>query len=576
MRSKLLLLVAFTLAVMLAMTNVLGGHAQPVEGSGPDLSKIDPAIVQLINSGAKGRIPVIVHIDKKDKAKAISDKGKGLGNQSTKASDDLRKQLAKESDDLRKQAARDAEDLIKQKGGEKKRSLDIVNGSSGLVPPSAIEALSRNPKVEYISYDAPVGAQGPFTGDMVDYSVLVNAPAVWAMGYTGAGGGVAAIDSGIQPNASAGLPANKIVASVNLASDTALDPGGHGTHIAGIIGGKGADWSGVAPGVNLINVRVLEQGGGSTLSQVIAGVQWVISNRKQYNIRVMNLSLGGLPSVSYKYDPLASAVESAWQSGIVVIAAAGNTGDAPGTIHTPGHDPYVVTVGALDPAGTLDRTDDSIAFYSSRGPTLAGQTKPDLVAAGRKVVSVRAPGSYLDTLLPDRVVDNLYFRLSGTSQATAVVSGVAALLIQKYPNLKPDQVKYLLKRGTIPLPNVSANVQGVGSIDAYAAATTPAGSKDNRGLRPADRFASMGLAAIVKTTPPTWKDPTFHNGVDSRNITWDNLTWDNITWDNLTWDNLFWDNITWDNLFWDNVTWDNITWDSAFWDSIGWDSFTAD
>ncbi len=483
-----------------------------------------------------------------------------------------------------------AASLMAAGGGRGQRSLGLINGVAGTMPLAAIRALSRNPEVEFIAYDSPVGAQGVFSGDMVDYAALVNAPAVWALGYTGAGVGVAVIDSGVRENPAAGLDPSRVVATVDLAagvdpqlvvatvnaaSSAADDPGGHGTHIAGIIAGKGTEWSGVAPDANIIDIRVLGENGGASLSTVIAGIQWAVNNRTQYNIRIINLSLGGLPSVSYLNDPLSAAAEMAWHAGLVVVAAAGNGGQ-PGTIHTPGQDPYVVTVGALDPSGTLGRADDVVAYYSSQGPTLAGQTKPDVVAPGRKVVSLRAPGSYLDVLLPDRVVALDYFRLSGSSQATAVVSGLAALLIQKNPSLRPDEVKYLLKQSALPIAGYTANVQGAGSIDAYRAATYPEKRKDNRGLRPSNGYASRSFAFADKTVPLTWKDLNAHNGVDSKGVTWDSVTWDNVTWDSVTWDNIFWDGVMWDGVMWDGVTWDGVFWDSANWDSVGWDAFTID
>ncbi|MBI2165436.1 MAG: S8 family peptidase [Chloroflexi bacterium] len=549
MISKTALTMALRLGLLAALilSSLLPSVGQAAKAG--DTEKIDPYLAALIDSGASGPFPVIVQIQP-------GSPGKGSPPEQAKAEH--------------------AKDLITKASGKPGRALGIVNGASGQLKPAAIKALSKNPNVQYISYDGVIGQQSLFSGDMVDYAALVNAPAAWAKGYTGAGVGVAVLDSGIQPNADLGLGSDRIVASVNLASDTALDPGGHGTHIAGIIGGKGNGWSGVAPDANLINVRVLEAGGGARLSTVVAGIQWVVNNRKAYNIQVLNISLGMTPAVSYKQDPLAGAVEMAWHAGIVVVAAAGNSGSSNGTIHSPGHDPYVVTVGALDPAGTLGVDDDTVAFYSSRGPTLAWHTKPDLLTPGRKVVSLRVPESYLDLALPDRVVETGYFRLSGTSQATAVASGVAALLLQKDPSLKPDQVKYILKHASRPLAGFDANAQGSGVLDASSAVTYTEVRKDNRGLRPSNGFAATCLKCISKTVPPSWKDLSFSGGVDSRGTSWTNVTWDNVLWDNVTWDNLLWDNVLWDNVFWDNVLWDNVTWDSAAWDSAGWDAASFD
>ncbi|MCA1645817.1 MAG: S8 family serine peptidase, partial [Chloroflexi bacterium] len=309
--------------------------------------------------------------------------------------------------------------------------------------------------------------------------VLVNK--AWPQSTGGAGVTVAVLDSGVAPDLDLG---SRILASVSFAGTAAQpDPGGHGTHIAGIVAGSGArsagQYIGMAPAANVVDVRVLDANGNGRLSSVIRGVEWVLAHRAQYNIRVINLSLGAPPAPSYRTDLLASAVEMAWRRGIVVVVASGNAGPAGGTVQSPGNDPYAITVGATDDNGTLSLADDVLAWFSSWGTPAGGQPKPDLVAPGRRLVSIRVPGSTLDGLLADHRVTasngSSYFRLTGTSQATGVVSGTAALMLARQPALTPDQVKKILvattqgygPNGTPVLPDPSAD--GSGLLNAQAA-----------------------------------------------------------------------------------------------------------
>src|SRR5439155_7291548 len=209
----------------------------------------------------------------------------------------------------------------------------------------------------------------------------------------------------------------------------------------------------------LIDVRVIGASGSTNVSTVLRGLQWVLAHRSTYNIRVVNMSLGALTSVSYRQDPLATAVEVLTFANVTVVAAAGNAGPGGGTITTPGDDPYAITVGALDDNETITTDDDALPMWSSRGPTSAdGIAKPDLVAPGRKMVSLRAPGSTLDLLYPERRIAGTdagtpaYFRMSGTSMAAPVVTGIVALMLERNPSLTPAQVKHRLLESASPLP----------------------------------------------------------------------------------------------------------------------------
>jgi serine protease AprX len=350
-----------------------------------------------------------------------------------------------------------------------------------------LDALSRDSAFAHISADLPVAP------DMAITNKVTGASAVWqgtssllgsTPGYTGAGIGVAVVDSGIAPH---NAISDRVVARVNLVSwepPTTGDPYGHGTHVAGIIGGNTtaakyttpAFAGGSAPGVRLIDVRVLGSNGMGYTSDVIAGIDWATANRAQYGIRIINLSLGHAVAEPSITDPLCQAVARAVKAGIVVVASAGNYGQtstgAPvlGGITSPGNSPYALTVGAIDTAGTVDRSDDTIAPYSSRGPTAFDMgVKPDVVAPGTRLVSLEAQNSYLSLHYPNWHIagsgKNAYFRLSGTSMSTAVVSGGVALLLDAQDGLTPGQVKVALQMGASFVPDGGLVGAGAGSVN---------------------------------------------------------------------------------------------------------------
>jgi serine protease AprX len=351
------------------------------------------------------------------------------------------------------------------------------------------EALKRDPSVAHISKDLPVAA------DMAITNKVTRADAVWqgtsgllglggTPGYQGAGIGVAVIDSGISQHSAIG---SRVVARVNLVSTepgVSGDPFGHGTHVAGMIGGSGAAATrvtsaysgGSAPAVRFIDIRVLGRTGVGYTSDVLAGIDWAIANRTRYGIRIINLSLGHSVAEPAATDPLCIAVERAAEAGIVVVASAGNYGVTStgvpvlGGITSPGNSPAALTVGAVDTNGTADRSDDRVAPYSSRGPTRFDfAVKPDVVAPGTRIVSLEANGSYLASTYPQWHVagtgTNGYFRLSGTSMATGVVSGGVALLLNAEPSLTPAQVKVVLQTGARFIPSAGMIAGGTGTVD---------------------------------------------------------------------------------------------------------------
>jgi serine protease AprX len=352
--------------------------------------------------------------------------------------------------------------------------LPLVNGVVALVDHNGIVTLSNQSNVAYISKDRTL------TSFLSNAAVAVNAPAAWKSNYTGTGIGVALIDSGVNAHpdfyTTSLLPSSRVVYNQSFVSgdSDAGDDYGHGTHIAGLIAGNGVSstgflfshsFKGIAPNANIVNLRVLDANGIATDSTVIAAIDKAISLKSRYNIRIINLSLGRAVYESYKLDPLCQAVEKAWKSGIVVVVAAGNSGrflptGGYATVSSPGNDPYVLTVGSMKPMGTPDRTDDLIASYSSKGPSVVDHiVKPDIVAPGNLLVSTETPNTMLYKAEPGNQVpysyyvyggtsspSKSYFTLSGTSMATGVVSGVVADLLQARPQMTPDQVKARLMK----------------------------------------------------------------------------------------------------------------------------------
>jgi serine protease AprX len=355
--------------------------------------------------------------------------------------------------------------VVNSAGGRITSQLEIITGVAADLPLDAIAVLSKNPAITAITPNGPVYMVGLKPGSSrvpsTDYPELVGADLVWQQGVIGSGVGVAVVDSGLAWHPGLflnekGKPANRVVAWVDFVQGKALpqDPNGHGTHVAGIIANSEKDaegqWGGVAPGVKLVGVRVLDKEGVGTYERVIQGIDWVVKNKERYNIRVMNLSIVSPAQSPYWADPINQAAMKAWKAGIVVVTAAGNGGPAPMTIGVPGNTPYVITVGAFTDNYTPDNwNDDSITPFSAAGPTLDAFVKPDVVAPGAHMVSSMLAHAYLARQHEANKLTAFYFSMAGTSQATAVVSGVAALILAKYPELTPDEVKFRLQASSL-------------------------------------------------------------------------------------------------------------------------------
>jgi serine protease AprX len=368
-------------------------------------------------------------------------------------------------------------ELVRAHGGRVTDSLPIINGLAAKLSAAEAKSLASARGIKAVSLNAPVrktgllssvvnGLLGNLLNLQTTYNQSVDSDQGWGKGYTGKGVGVAVIDTGIAGGLkdfriSQSDTRSRVVGSavINPYATTATDKYGHGTHVAGIIGGNGLDRSstdklygdyvGVAPESNLISVKVSDDTGGATVLDVIYGLQFVVDHKDDYSIRVANLSLESTVAESYKTDPLDAAVESAWFHGIVVVAAAGNRGsDSDAVRYAPANDPYAITVGGVDDQGTDSIYDDKLASWSSRGTTQDGYSKPEVTAPGAHITSLLAPNSEFKTLCPTCIVSGEYMKIGGTSMAAPMVSGAAALMLQKNPALTPNQVKGALMATT--------------------------------------------------------------------------------------------------------------------------------
>ena len=483
---------------------------------------------------------------------------------------------------------------VTRASGTLKHALAIVGAVSARMKGVQVLKLTRDSEVDYVVKDQKLRAQFDPALDSAKAQtpgiIEVAAPQVWSqLGMTGQGVGIAIVDSGVYPHPDL---AGRIVASIDfttasptVSSTSTGDPGGHGTHVAGLVAGdgtaSGGAFTGVAPRANIINVRVIDANGSSNVSTILRGLQWVLANRATYNIKVVNLSLGATPAASYKSDLMATAAEVLNFAGVTVVVSAGNTGPLAGTVTTPGTDPYVVTVGALDDNGTSLPLDDLMSVFSARGRTTFDYlSKPDLVAPGRKMVSLRSPGSSLDTLFPDRQVTANgtltadYYRLSGTSMAAPIVAGVVALMVERNPSLSPAQIKKRLKSTATALMFGTAFDRGAGLVNAYKAVSSVDPGREYAPDRVSDAFAK-DMRKFIQGQPFVWRDLTYHGGVDTAGMTWEGVTWENVRWDAVTWENVTWEGFTWEGVTWEGVTWETLTWQSTDQQSTGAQSGTG-
>ena len=474
---------------------------------------------------------------------------------------------------------------VRRLGGQVTRALPIIAGFAATVPAAAAGGLAGLPGVRAVTPDDRVRVQGTASSGGIRsvYPKVVKADAAWNRGVTGSGVTVAVLDTGVAPN----LPdlAGRLVQVTDDLSGQATpcknlsgeldcsDRYGHGTFIAGLVAGNGASsggkWKGVAPGARVLSVKTAGADGSADVSNILAAIQWVVSFKDRYNIRVLNLSLGTDSRQDWRVDPLNYAVERAWAAGMTVVVAASNEGPAPGTITKPADDPWVITVGATDDRGTAGVSDDLLPDFSGRGPTAHGLAKPDVVAPGAHVISLRAPGSTVDTQFPN-YVDGSYRQGSGTSMATGVVSGAVALMLQANPGFTPDRVKYALQATARKAASNDPMAVGSGLVDANAAAfSAPAGTA-NQGLARSNGQGSLALSRGSVQVKTNDLIGSVLGPVLGATLTAQLLLWNPGGYTGAKWVPSDWYLSTWEVYRWNRVSWYGNDWPGYRWHGSSW------
>jgi len=519
-----------------------------------------------------------------------------------------------------------ADQLVTSLGGHIQRHISLINAVVADVPASALPELRASAAIAQVTMNAAVqllddsyGSSGGWyssasnANSMYGIASMDGAHTYWNAGYTGQGVGVAMIDSGVAPVDGLNTP-GKVINGPDLSFESPypslqyLDTLGHGTHMAGIIAGRDSavtsvssndttHFLGMAPDAQILSVKVADAHGQTDVSQVLAAIDWVVQHQNDngMNIRVLNLSYGTDSSQSYVLDPLAYAAEQAWLHGIVVVVAAGNQGNYSNGLENPAIDPYVIAVGASNTHNSTWVRYHTPASFTSEGD---GTRNPDLSAPGVHIVSLRDPGSFIDTQFgATAIVNNRFFLGSGTSQAAAVVSGAAALLLSQRPGLTPDQVKALLVGHThsmygptdlkgsgelnlaavlnAPTPAAAqtwSTSNGTGSLEASRGSLHAVDANGNALSGEQDIFGNpidaQALAAS-EASASAWDGGSF-NGASWSGASWSGASWSGASWSGASWSGASWSGASWSGASWSGASWSGASWSGASWSGASW------
>ena len=482
-------------------------------------------------------------------------------------------------------------------GGTVLVQYHLIDGVEALIPSIEEPVLAALPGIT-VTPDVSVNAQstmesaGPHTPSDA-FLQETGSTRLASGGDTGQGVTVAVLDTGIDK-----LPdfSGRLVGGVDLTNGNSpyLDSDGHGTFVAGLIAGNGTSsngqYSGEAPGAKLVSIKVAGADGTTHLGTLISGLQWAVDHQGSYGIKVVNISLGFQPDNSTVNNPVDQAVEAVWNSGIAVVASAGNAGPFNGTILSPGDDPLVITTGALDDMATVSITDDQMNDFSSAGPTSPdGWVKPDLVTSGRSVVSLAAPGSTIYNNYPSARIGSANFVGSGTSFSAAITTGAAALVLAANPGLTPNQIKARLLGNTDPGPVGNPFADGHGALNAYAAATSsPMNFNQSAAhLIPSSRGTTVSLSPtrpVDTWNTNLWPGTSWNqgppdgwawngwawNGGDWNSWVWTGRAWNGGDWTGAAWNGEDWTGRAWNGAGWTGSTWGGTAWAGSAWNSSAW------
>jgi serine protease AprX len=481
-----------------------------------------------------------------------------------------------------------AETLVERLGGAVVDQLSIIGGFTATVPADVLGAINAHASIQSATADTTLT---PKWGDdhdnewsgwsddrgtsLDDVTDTIEANTYWRSYVRGDGVDVALIDTGVSP-VDALDQSYKIVNGADFSLESQdpntrfLDTNGHGTHMAAIIAGYDRGFKGVAYKSRIVNVKVGSNDGSVDVSQVIAAIDWVVANKNSngMNIRVLNLSYGTDSTQDPRVDPLSYAVERAWNSGIVVVVAAGNNGEG-ARLTNPATNPYVIAVGATDIKGNDRSWDDEVAAFSSCG---VGRTV-DLVAPGKSIESARVPNSSSDVDHPEARVGSELFKGSGTSQAAAVVSGAAALIIDDRPSITPDELKALLMETADDVDGSSA-CTGAGQIDLGHAKyqRTPRASQEFPEAEGTGSLeASRGSYHLMMDDVPLVGEQDIM-GDPFTGTSWSGLSWSGLSWSGTSWSGLSWSGLSWSGLSWTGTSWSGTSWSGTSWSTSGWAS----
>lgn len=440
---------------------------------------------------------------------------------------------------VQKRQDSDSLPLLQSVGGILVAETPIINGFVAKVPADSLIKFGQQEGVLRYSISHPVGMSGDFGRKMKigggnqfkrpekldnDYREIVGADAVREKGK---GVTIAVLDSGVGSDSFSKTSLNVVRSiAINPNATTPDDLYGHGTHVAGIINGKGLnEFKGIAPEAKLINVKLGDDQGILSELDLLIGLQWVYDFKDDYNIKIVNLSVSSYTAGSYIDSPLSAAVEQLWLSGVTVVAAAGNDRINPTDInYAPANDPYIITVGAVDGKGQEEARESELATWSKHGLTAQGVLKPEVTAPGVDIISLLPRrDSALAIEHPEAVINRNYFEMSGTSMAAPMVSGAIALMLEAYPSLTPNEIKSILLATDVPYKNITDTA---GVIDARRAVEI---AKD------AKKFAEL------PKYNNTW--PLSSYMVDSdATIDWAKVSWN---WAKVSWN---WTKVSWNSL----------------------------